>query len=67
MTSNKAFSSLSINPTNGLVITASTDINVRLWDVRSRGTFYFKLHYLNYFKTKICLTKGHNSNKIIIL
>lgn len=32
----RAFTSLSLNPTNGLIVTGSTDNKVRLWDLTSQ-------------------------------
>lgn len=37
LTSNKAFQRLSLNRLNGVVVTASMDNVVRLWDFRSQG------------------------------
>ncbi|KAF7637142.1 hypothetical protein Mgra_00003531 [Meloidogyne graminicola] len=34
--SNRAFSALSINPKNGIVLTSSTDSFIRMWDLKSK-------------------------------
>jgi ribosome biogenesis protein YTM1 len=39
MSSNKAQSRLSINATSGLVLTASMDSVIRLWDFTSKGLY----------------------------
>jgi len=48
MTSNKSFTSLSLNSASGLVITGSTDPNVRLWDIRSREGSMVKETFLGH-------------------
>uniref|UniRef100_A0A915N6M8 Peroxin-7 n=1 Tax=Meloidogyne javanica TaxID=6303 RepID=A0A915N6M8_MELJA len=35
--SNRAFSALSLNPKNGIALTASTDSFIRMWDLKSKG------------------------------
>lgn len=47
MSSNKAHSRLSINPISGLVLTASMDSVIRLWDFTSKGLC--ELHYYQAF------------------
>ena len=37
MPSNIAFSALSLNPKNGIALTASTDSFIRMWDLKSKG------------------------------
>ncbi|KAL7070688.1 hypothetical protein ACQ4LE_010114 [Meloidogyne hapla] len=36
LSSNRAFSALSLNPKNGIVLTASTDSFIRMWDLKSK-------------------------------
>ncbi|KAI6232971.1 Ribosome biogenesis protein WDR12-like protein [Aphelenchoides fujianensis] len=46
---NKAHSRLSINPLSGLVVTASMDAVIRMWDLRSKDEFMIKQRF-----------RGHN-------
>ena len=42
-TGNKSFFDLSYSPLNGMIITASPDKNLRLYDPRSKRKFFFKM------------------------